>query len=129
MIKELRKNIFNDSNSVGHKAICSIMLIAFLSISVSIPKPEEYSTLSESNKTVFITALNQISSETNINERNIRIKNFENFGNSLDDFSLNLLKIDDYYNQSDIRNFFNSLSLLLTSSPNNHSFRGPPSII
>ena len=127
MIKEFRKNIFDDSSSNWHKSICWIMFFSFLSILISIPISDEYPVLSESNKTVSITALNQVSSEININERNIRIKHFENSSYTLDHFSLNILKINDYYNQSDIRNFLNSLSLLLSSSPNNHSFRGPPS--
>ncbi|MDP2362544.1 MAG: hypothetical protein Q8M94_02110, partial [Ignavibacteria bacterium] len=94
--------------------------------SISISISEKYYSFSESNKTIFITALNQISSDININERNSRVKNSENSGYSLDKISLNLLKTDYYFNQSEIKNHFNSLSLLLTSSPNNHSFRGPP---
>lgn len=129
MIQKLRKNIFNNSNYYGHKSICWILLFSFLLISISILIPERYHRFSENNETIFITVLNQISSEININERSSRVKNFENSGYSLDRISLNLFKTDYYFNQSEIINHLNSLNLLLTSSPNNHSFRGPPIII
>ena len=126
MIMKFRTHIINNSTLNWHKLICWIMLFSFILIIANISFSEKYYSLSDSNRTVLITSLNQVLSEINFNERNSRVKNFEKTSYSLNNISLNLFQIDHYFDQSDIRNLLNSLSLLLTSSPNNHSFRGPP---
>jgi hypothetical protein len=128
MKKEFIKNNLNAFISRLNKSVCWLMIFSLLLITINTFQTEQNFLIPDSEKSVLFTTPNLVLSELNFNERNTRLKNVENLSYSLVNISSYLIKIDDYYNQSKIRNIFNSLSLLLTSAPNNHSLRSPPII-
>ena len=79
------------------------------------------------NKDVFISFSIQNSVELNINERDLRQKNSENINFSVNSIQGSLssqFKLSDSYKIVSHVKLFGSI---LINSPNNHSFRGPPS--
>jgi len=81
---------------------------------------------SDNHSAVFISYTNQNSVEQNLNERNLRQKNSENFRIAIDPIfcsTSNQLEFPDFYQ---VINFIRSFGSIFISSDNNHSLRSPP---
>lgn len=98
--------------------ICSVLFFSLLNI----PKDKD-SSYSNYDKDAFISNSIQNSVEYNTN----RQKNSENSNYSIHSILSSLpsqIKLPDLY---DINNHLKTFSSILVTSPNSHSFRGPPS--
>lgn len=102
--------------------ICSVLFFSLLNI----PKDKD-SSYSNYDKDAFISNSIQNSVEYNTNERHLRQKISENSNYSIHSILSSLpsqIKLPDLY---DINNHLKTFSSILVTSPNSHSFRGPPS--
>lgn len=102
--------------------VCSILFFSLLNIN-----QEKKSSYSNNDKDVFISNSLQNPVEYYTNERNLRQNNLENINysvNSIFSSHTSEIKLSDSY---DVNNHPKLFGFILVTSPNNHSFRGPPS--
>lgn len=101
--------------------ISSVLLFNLLNFHLG----KEFSNSNQDNN-VFISISLQNSIESNINEKNLRYKNSENINYSIYSILNSItsqIRLSDSY---DVDNLSKIFGYILISSPNNHSFRGPP---
>ena len=112
----------NLNRSLAYITICSILLFNLMNLQL-----EKDLSISNRDKDVFISFSIQNAAEYSINERELRQGNTENINysiNSIHNLITSQNKISCLYEIDDNSKIFGSI---LTLSPNNHSFRAPPS--
>ena len=120
-------NTFPSRYKTLTRALGWITIFSVVLSSLPIFQHEKVFNDSINNKDVFISFSIQNSVGLNINERDLRQKNSENINFSVNPIqgSLNsLIRLSDSYKIVSLVKLFGSI---LVTSPNNHSFRGPPS--
>ena len=120
-------NTFPSRYKTLTRALGWITIFSVVLSSLPIFQHEKVFNDSINNKDVFISFSIQNSVGLNINERDLRQKNSENINFSVNPIqgSLNsLIRLSDSYKIVSLVKLFGSI---LITSPNNHSFRGPPS--
>ena len=107
---------------LGWITIFSVMLS-----SLTIFQHEKVFNDSCNNKDVFISFSIQNSIELNINQRDLRQRNFENLNFTLNPIQGSLTSKIGLFDSYKIVSHIKLFGSILVTSPNNHSFRGPPS--